>query len=67
MASDVDLKALANLTDGLVGSDIEAICREAGIDAIREFISSKTDKAKYEKIKISMKHLKKAIKRIKEQ
>ena len=77
LASDVDIKELAKLTEGLAGSDIEAFCREAGLDAIREFLSSKTcisqeepDKTKkveYEKVKISMNHLKKAIKRIKEQ
>jgi len=38
LADDVDLKALASATKGLVGSDIEAICRRASLLAIREFI-----------------------------
>ena len=32
---DVDLKSLAELTDGYVGADIEALCREAGLLAYR--------------------------------
>jgi transitional endoplasmic reticulum ATPase len=38
LGSDVDLERLAAATDGLVGSDIEAICREASMLAIREFV-----------------------------
>jgi transitional endoplasmic reticulum ATPase len=38
LGSDVDLDGLAAATDGLVGSDIEAICREASMLAIREFV-----------------------------
>ncbi len=36
LADDVDLKALAAETEGFVGSDIEALCREAGMRALRE-------------------------------
>ena len=36
LADDVDLEELADLTDGYVGADIEAICREAGMIALRE-------------------------------
>ena len=32
----VDLKGIANITDGYVGADIEALCREAGMEAYRE-------------------------------
>ena len=38
---DVDLEAIAVGLDGYVGSDIEALCREAGIRALRESINSK--------------------------
>lgn len=65
LADDVDIRTVSDLTDGLVGSDIEAICREAGIDAIREFLGSKADKTQYEKVNISMKHLKNALERVK--
>ncbi|QSG11400.1 ATPase of the AAA+ class, CDC48 family [Halapricum desulfuricans] len=40
LAEDVDLDALAAETDGYVGADIEALCREASMAASREFINS---------------------------
>ena len=36
LTDDVDLNALAERADGYVGSDIAALCREAGLTAIRE-------------------------------
>ncbi|MFH1005970.1 MAG: CDC48 family AAA ATPase [Candidatus Latescibacterota bacterium] len=38
LAPDVDLGALANITTGLVGADIESICKKASMLAIREFL-----------------------------
>ena len=35
LAGDVDLAELAGMTDNYVGSDIESVCREAGIEAMR--------------------------------
>jgi transitional endoplasmic reticulum ATPase len=40
VADDVDLDWLASRTDGYVGADIEALCREASMAASREFIDS---------------------------
>ncbi len=40
LADDVDLDWLASETDGYVGADIEAVCREAAMAASREFIGS---------------------------
>jgi len=40
LADDVDLDELAAETDGYVGADIEAVCREASMAATREFINS---------------------------
>ena len=40
LADDVDLDGLAAQTDGYVGADIEAVCREASMAASREFIGS---------------------------
>jgi transitional endoplasmic reticulum ATPase len=40
LADDVDLDALARKTDGYVGADIEAVAREASMNASREFIAS---------------------------
>ena len=39
---EVDLKFLAEKTEGYVGADIEALCREAAIDALRK--DNKSDK-----------------------
>ncbi len=36
LAKDVDLDRMASETDGYAGSDIEAVCREAGLMALRE-------------------------------
>jgi transitional endoplasmic reticulum ATPase len=38
---DVDLEWLADTTDGYVGADIEGICREAGMIALREDLEAK--------------------------
>ncbi|WP_313695868.1 CDC48 family AAA ATPase [Halorarum halobium] len=40
LADDVDLDSLARRTDGYVGADIEAVTREASMNASREFIES---------------------------
>jgi transitional endoplasmic reticulum ATPase len=40
LADDVDLNDLAARTDGYVGADIEAVCREASMAATREFVNS---------------------------
>ena len=40
LADDVDLDELAAETEGYVGADIEAVCREASMAATREFIHS---------------------------
>src|SRR3990167_3868484 len=43
---DVDLGDLAEKTEGLVGSDIEAISREATLGAVRNFLNEKKEKKK---------------------
>ncbi|WP_262177980.1 CDC48 family AAA ATPase [Haloarcula laminariae] len=40
LADGIDLDSLARRTDGYVGADIEAVCREASMAATREFINS---------------------------
>ena len=40
LADDVDLDAIARKTEGYVGADIEAVAREASMNASREFIAS---------------------------
>jgi len=55
LAKDVDLKKLAKMTDGYSGADIEAVCREAALNAMRENKDTK---------EVKMKHFKKAIEEI---
>jgi transitional endoplasmic reticulum ATPase len=42
LAEDVSLTELAQRTEGFVGSDLAALCREAGLTAIRENIKATT-------------------------
>jgi transitional endoplasmic reticulum ATPase len=70
IAENVDFKKLAKETDGLVGSDIEFICRKASMLAIQDYISreamSSTKKAKSKvqtsKLRIANKYFDEAIK-----
>ena len=56
LTQDTDLKELAALTEGFVGADIEALCGEAGIEALRENIDAE---------EVNMEHFKKALNRVK--
>ncbi len=38
LAKDVDLDRLANITHGFVGADLEALCREAAMSALRRLM-----------------------------
>ena len=73
LAAGVDLKALADSTDGLVGADIEAICRRASMLAIREFLDkhktfkSESGKTDFSRAKISNKCFKEAIRGLQKQ
>ena len=65
----VDLTELARMTDGYVGSDIQAICREASIIGLREKITPGMDREEAKKIKdsivITMDHFDSAMTRVK--
>jgi len=52
---DVDLKELAKKTEGFSGADLEALCREAAMNALREDINAK---------KVKRKHFEKAMEKI---
>ncbi|MDQ0507106.1 CDC48 family AAA ATPase [Xanthobacter agilis] len=45
LAPGVDLAALARNTAGMVGADLEALCRHAGVAAIRELVARGGDEA----------------------
>jgi len=49
---NVNMEKLAEKTEGYVGADIEAVCREAAIHALREDITARS---------VSMKHFEKAL------
>ena len=43
LTDDVDLGDLAERTDGYVGADIGAVCREAAATAVREYVHTSRD------------------------
>jgi len=47
LAKDVNLKTLVDKTEGYVGADIESLCREAAILALRENMNAKEIKMKH--------------------
>ena len=59
LVENVDFKNLAKETEGLVGSDIEAICKKASMLAIREFMELSNPSIRdFKKLKITAKHFK---------
>ncbi|EDY35166.1 AAA family ATPase, CDC48 subfamily [Aciduliprofundum boonei T469] len=65
LAEDVDIDKLAEKTEGYTGADIEAVCNEATILALREFIQSGKNPDEPKDAKIEMKHFEEALKKIK--
>jgi transitional endoplasmic reticulum ATPase len=69
LGPDVDFQELAKRTADYVGADIEALCREASMMAIRDYISGSMSpeeaKAKAVDIKVTMKHFETALRKIK--
>lgn len=71
LSTDVDIEELAGLTEGFAGSEIEAVCREASLTAVREFMGSEkyiqnsSSAAGYEGLVIGMNHFKNAVDSIK--
>jgi transitional endoplasmic reticulum ATPase len=69
LSEDVSLDELSRLTEGYVGADIEAVCRDAAINALREIITPElTEEGMIEaaeRIAITRKHLLDAIGRAK--
>jgi transitional endoplasmic reticulum ATPase len=66
LAEDVDVDKLAEQTEHYVGADLEAICKEASMIAIREYINrEKPDKGVKPSFKIEMRHFEEALKKVK--
>ncbi len=55
LTEDVDVEKLVQETEGYVGADIEAVCREAAMLTLRDDIEAK---------KVSMKYFEKALKKV---
>jgi transitional endoplasmic reticulum ATPase len=69
LVKNVSLQKLAAETDGYMGSDIEAVCREATMLAIRKYINRHEEREtgeKSPKLQVTMEDFEQAIKRIKE-
>jgi len=69
LADDVDLERLADVTHGFVGADLEALCKEAGMLAIRDCLmdleSALVDpEALAERTRIGARHFQQALKAI---
>ena len=56
LAEDVNLEKLAEITEGYVGADLEALCREAALTALRENINAQ---------KVYWRHFEKAMETVK--
>jgi transitional endoplasmic reticulum ATPase len=69
LAEDVKLSEFADMTEGYVGADIEGICREAAMLALREIVTPGIGRKDLEEraaeVKISKKHFERAIRRVK--
>ncbi|RLF40656.1 MAG: AAA family ATPase [Thermoplasmata archaeon] len=67
LAKDVDIDEIAKRTEGYTGADIAAVCNEAVMSSIREYIhkNKKIDKKELEKLKVEMRHLNEALEKVK--
>ncbi len=69
LSEEISIEELAEKTEGYTGADIEAVCREAGMLAIREAAAQIKDpreaKEFAHKIKITKKHFEEALKKVK--
>ncbi|AIY89986.1 CDC48 family AAA ATPase [Geoglobus acetivorans] len=67
LSDDVSFDRLAEMTDGYSGADIEAVCREAGLTAIREVVQKYSEeeiKEAVKQLKVTMDHFRKAIEKV---
>jgi transitional endoplasmic reticulum ATPase len=67
LADNIDLTKLSEKTEGYTGADIAAICNEAVMVSIREYIATGNplDKKHLDKLKVQKKHFDKAMDKVK--
>jgi transitional endoplasmic reticulum ATPase len=66
LSEDVNIEELAEKTEDYVGADLEAVCREASMLAMREYLKSNAEKiSEKPNFKISMKNFEEALKKVK--
>lgn len=63
LADDINFEHLTSRTDGLTGSDIEFICKEAALSAIRDHTTGKSKNTIVKNFKISSEHFEQALNR----
>lgn len=61
LAEDVDQDWLADVTEGLLGSHIEALCRRAAMLAIRELVEGDGSLIEPATLQIAMRHFRQAL------
>ena len=67
LGKGVDFEDLAKKTEGYTGADIAAVCNQAVMERVREYVKKfgKVDKEEIKKLKIDKNHLKVALEKIK--
>ncbi len=61
LSDGVDLDTLAARTEGYVGADIEAVCREAATAAVRKYVRSATEGTDVDTIDLTLEHFERAL------
>ena len=64
LAADVNLDALAEKSETLAGAEIESVCREASMLAIREYVKKGVEKNSKPNFQIEMKHFEEAFNKL---
>ncbi|MCK4797019.1 MAG: AAA family ATPase, partial [Spirochaetes bacterium] len=69
LEGDVELNVLADDTDGFTGAEIAAVCNEATMLAIREYVKSgkSADEESLKALKLNYRHIKDAMKKLRGQ
>jgi transitional endoplasmic reticulum ATPase len=62
LSEDVDLERLADLTQGRTGADLAALCQQAGMLALREFVAGDTEDLY--KFRINADHFQQALEKL---